>query len=133
MKKIMVLAILFIPVAVFAENYPGFDQQQMQAMMQKAQEMQACMNNVDQTEMQELERRGKLLEVEVKKLCASGRRSEAQSKAIAFTKEFANSSSMKEVQKCGEMAKEIMSAFPKVAQSSENNDAAGGHICDHLD
>lgn len=123
--------VLFTPVIVCAENQTGFDQQQMQAMMQKAQEMQACMNNVDRTEMDELEQRGKLLEAEVKKLCASGQRSEAQSRAVDFTNEMANSSSMKELRKCGEMAKEMMSAFPKIGKTSDD-DGSDIHICDNL-
>ncbi len=131
MKKLVLSVILIMPVVVFAENPIGIDQQQMQAMMEKAQEMQACMNNVDKAEMKELEIRGRQLEAEVKQLCALGKRSEAQNKAIAFTKEFASSASMKEIQKCGEMAKEIMSGFPKVTQSTEKS-VSEGHICDNL-
>lgn len=131
MKKLILLSVLLIPGTVFAENNGGFDQQQMQALMQKAQEMQECMNNVDRSEIQALEVRGKQLELEVKKMCASGQRAEAQSKAIAFTKEFANSSSMKEIKKCGEMAKEVMSQFPKISQSSEDG-GTESHICDSL-
>lgn len=131
MKKLISLVILLLPITVVAENNGGFDQQQMQALMEKAQEMQKCMNNVDQSEMQKLEKKGRLLEAEVRQLCASGQRSEAQNKALAFTKDFANSSSMNEIQKCGEMAKEIMSGFPKVGQT-EGKENAGAHICDHL-
>ena len=120
-----------MPVVVCAENYSGFDQQQMQTMMQKAQEMQACMNKVDRNEMEELEKQGKQLESDVKALCTSGQRAEAQSKVIAFIEEFKNSSSMKEIQKCGEMAKEIMSGFPKMTKSSTSGDS-DGHICDNL-
>ena len=50
MKQAIVLFILLLPFPVFAESMGGMSEAQMQQMMQQAQAMQACMQNVDQSE-----------------------------------------------------------------------------------
>lgn len=130
MKNSMLLIILFMPLVVFAENYPGFDSQQMQGMMKKAQEMQACMQNVDQAEMRALEQKGKQMQIEVKKLCAAGKRDQALDVAIEYSQEMAKSPAIQEMKKCGEMMQEMM---PELSQFSKDysGDNSDGHICDN--
>jgi len=130
MKSSMLLIMLFVPFLVFAENYSGLDSKQMQNMMQKAQDMQNCMQNVDQAEMQALEKQGKKMQAEVKKLCVAGKRDEALNVAIEYSQKMAQSAAIEEMKKCGEMMQEIMpdlSRFSK-EQSTDNSD---GHLCDN--
>jgi len=119
-----------MPLTVFAENYPGFDAQQMQGMMQKAQEMQACMQNVDQAKMRALEAQGKQMQAEVKKLCVAGKRDQALNAAIEYSQEMEKSSAIQEMKKCGEMMEEIM---PSLSDFSKDysGDSSGAHICDN--
>ena len=126
----MLLVILFVPLTVFAQDFSGFDSPQMQGMMQRAQEMQACMKNIDQTEMKALEQQGKQMQAEVKKLCVAGKRDQAQNVAIAFSQKVLKSSAMQEMKKCGEKMVEMMSELSQFAKDY-TNDNSDGHICDN--
>ena len=106
-----------------AQNYPG-----MNAVdMQKLQEMQSCMEKVDQDKMKALEQRQNQFDAEVKSLCDSGKRDEAQQKAISYAKEMMNNPAIKAVSKCSEIAKGMMPAMPftNMAKESDNK-----HVCD---
>ena len=133
MRNLTGLVMLLIPVIAIAQSPAdfGFDQQQMQAMMQKGQEMQACMNNIDQTEMKAFEQQGRQMEAEVKELCAAGQRAEALNKAMAFGKKVMNNSAMQQMKKCGEMMQGMMPEMLQFSRDYENDDSQG-HICDNL-
>ncbi len=133
MKKLFIFVVLLVPVITVAENFPAMDKQQMQAMMDQAQKMQTCMKNIDQSEMQAFEQRGRKMEAEVKAMCAAGNRSEAQSKAITFSKEVAASSFIQKLKSCGDMMKGIISNLPKMMRSYEDQkDGSKHHICDEF-
>ena len=124
--------ILFMPLTSVAQDFPGFDSQQMQGMMQKAQEMQSCMKNIDQAEMKALEQKGKQMQAEVKKLCAAGKRDQALDKAIAYGKEMAKSSAIQEMKKCGEKMQGMMPELSKFSKDYSNDGSEDeGHICDN--
>jgi hypothetical protein len=129
MKNTIYAAILLMPILVSAQNIPGVDPQKMQAMMQKAQEMQACMQKVDQTEMKAFQQRVKQTGEEVKALCSAGKRAEALSKAMSFSKEIASSTTMQEMKKCGEIMKGFMPDFSEITRAYQD-DGSKGHICD---
>ena len=105
------------------------DQQQMQAMMQKTQEMQTCMQNVDESEMQAFQQRAEKMGAEVKALCAAGKRAEAQNKMMSFAKELNNDDTMQTLKKCGEIMQGMMPEFAGIAQTQESDDPKS-HICD---
>lgn len=132
MRNLTGLVVLLIPVLAFAENIPGFDQQQMQAMMQKGQEMQACMQNIDQAEMKALEQQGKQMQADVEKLCAAGKRDEALNKAIAYSKDMVKNPAMQAMKKCGEIMKDMMPDLSQFAKDYSSDDSEG-HICDNWD
>lgn len=125
MKMSIVFFMLLLPMSVFAQDMDGMNEQ----MMQQMQGMQACMQNIDQAEMQAIEQRSKQMEVEVQALCAEGKRNEALEKAAAFGKEVANNQAMQEMSKCGEGMKNMM---PKIAMDAQNADGGetARHICD---
>lgn len=129
MKQAIVFFILLMPIAVFAENMGGMSQEQIQQMMQQAQGLQTCMQNIDQSEIQAFEQRAKQMEAETQALCASGKRDEAMQMAMTFGKEVSRSKAMQEMKKCGEGMKNMM---PKIASVDQNNDPdkSGRHICD---
>lgn len=128
MKQAAVLFMLLLPLSVFAENMGGMSEAQMQQMMQMAQGMQTCMQNVDQAEMQAFEQRAKQMSVDTQALCASGKRDEAMQLAMAFAKETSGNKAMQAMKKCGEGMKNMI---PKVAAAAQN-DKLGRHICDEL-
>ncbi len=129
MKIAIYFAILLMPALVSAQTIPGADPQKMQEMMQKAQEMKACMQNVDQTKMKAFQQRVKQTGEEVKALCSAGKRDEALNKAMSFSKEIASDTTMQEMKKCGEIMKGFMPDFSEITQAYQD-DGAKGHVCD---
>jgi hypothetical protein len=85
------------------------------------------MQNVDQGKLKVLEQRSYEIEAEVKSLCASGKRDEAQNKAISFGKEVAKDPTMQVMRKCGEMMKGMPLNMPFMDQ---DKDYSSHHVCD---
>ena len=127
MKIPAIILLLLIPIASFAQDHQGMNEKDMQKMMQQMQKMESCMQNIDQTELKALEQRSSRSEAEVKSLCASGKREEAQAKAISFGKEIARDPVMQAMKKCGEMMKGMMSTMPLMNQHRVRSDH---HVCD---
>ncbi len=130
MKQAVVLFMLLLPLSVFAENMGGMSEEQMQQMMQQAQGMQTCMQNIDQAEMQAFEQRAKQMSVDAQALCASGKRDEAMQLAMAFGKETSGNKAMQAMKKCGEGMKNMMPKIPSAAQN--DGVTPSRHICDEL-
>lgn len=127
MKKLTVLLFLFIPALGYSQNYPGMNEADMQKMIQQMEKMQSCMEKVDESKLKALEKRSHQMEAEVKSLCASGKRDEAQKEAIAFGKEIANNATMQSMMKCGEIMKQAM---PKMTFTGLDKESANIHVCD---
>lgn len=129
MKTSALILFLLVPVLAAAQNYQEMNKGDMQKMMQQAQEMQACMENVDQKEMKRLEQLSRQFEAEVKSLCAKGQRDEAQQKAISYGKKMAKDPAVQTVQKCSNIMKDAMPNLPFI---DHEDDSSGGHVCDEL-
>ncbi|MEW8028280.1 MAG: hypothetical protein AB2792_16260 [Candidatus Thiodiazotropha sp.] len=112
---------------------PGMSDQQMQQMMMQAQEAQKCFSKIDQSQMDELQAKGKKMEADIKALCAAGKRDEAMSAAMKYSKQMYNDPKMKEMRKCSEMMKDMMASMPQphMPPTVEEREKAG-HICDDM-
>ena len=129
MRNLIRFIILLMPVLVSAQGFPGVDPQKMQAMMEKAKEMQECRGKVDQVKVQAFKQRGKQMSAKIKALCAAGKREEAVTEALSYSKELASDSTMSDVKKCGKIMEEFMPDLSTVEQTYEQ-DSSAGHICD---
>jgi len=109
----------------------GMTEEQMQQLMQNVEKMQECFAKMDQAAMQSLTAKGEKMQAEVKALCATGKRDEAQSKAIEYGKEIANSKEMQEMKKCSEMAGDMMQQMP-MAPGTDGDFSEMGHVCDEM-
>jgi len=127
MKIPVIILLLLMPIVALAQSHQGMNEKDMQKMMQQMQKMKSCMQNIDQTKLKALEQRSSRSEAEVKSLCASGKREEAQAKAISFGKKIASDSIMQAMKKCSEMTKGMMSKAPIMDQ---HKDRSGHHVCD---
>ena len=78
MKKLAITLLCLTPIISFAQNPMGMSEADMQKMMQQMQEAQACMEKIDQAELDVLEKKAEKFEAEMKSLCASGKRDAAQ-------------------------------------------------------
>ncbi len=131
MNKLLVGSLLVFPIAVCAQNFGGMpmDETQMQQMMQQAQQMQECMANIDQAELDAFQQKAEEMDAEVKALCAAGKRDAAMARAMAFGKETAHSQVMQDMQKCGEGMRNMTPNLPRTAQPHEDG-GQSRHICD---
>jgi hypothetical protein len=127
MKKFFIYQFLLIPVVSLAQNYQGMNEADMQKMMQQMEKMQSCMEKVDTDRLKALEQKSRQMETEIKSLCANGKRDEAQKKALSFGKEISNDRTMKTIQKCGEMMKDVM---PEITFKGLDKESMDRHICD---
>lgn len=127
MKKLVITLLCLMPITSFAQNPMGMSEADMQNMMQQMQKAQACMEKIDQAELEALEKKANQFEAEMKSLCASGKRDEAQEKAMVYMKEVVNSSAVKEAKRCGEMMQGMMQSMPLV---NEEKDYSKQHVCD---
>ena len=132
MKKILVVIVAaFLPVAAFAQNFQNMSEQDMANMMQKAMEVQICMEKIDQAELQALEQRANAFEAEVEALCAEGKRDKAQKKAIAYGKEMAKNPVLQDMKKCTEPMQGVMQQMPMMQQEMDyDKDYENIHVCD---
>lgn len=134
MKPAITILSLLLPVTVVAQNYPGMgagsmNQGDMMNMMQKAQQMQACMQGLDQSKLQQLEQQARQVETEVKTLCNSGQRDDAQQEASSFAREMLDNPDIQKIMKCGEELHGMLPQMPYMDQAN-NTDPSGSHVCD---
>jgi hypothetical protein len=128
MKLSLSFFLALLPAIATAADNQSMSQEDMQRMMQQAQKAALCMQNIGEDDMKKLEQRGYQFETEVRALCDSGKRVEAQKKAIEFAKDFENDPAMVQMKKCGEGLESMM---PKMAIANQDNDDSA-HVCDEL-
>jgi len=88
------------------------------------------MANIDPEKIKVIEQQSNQFMGEVKSLCANGKRNEAQTKAISFSKEMENSDVLKTMKKCADMMKGIMQEMPAMDQFYDDPNQ---HVCDVKD
>ncbi len=133
MKTSIFLLFLFLPTIAFAQDFQNMNQGDMQKMMEQAQKMQVCIQNIDQEKLQELEQRSEQFGIEIKTLCDSGKRDKAQEKAMSFAKEMAKDPTVLQMGKCGEMMQgampDMMADMPFMDQE-QDGEQSSMHVCD---
>lgn len=137
MTNLIYLLILF-PTVVFSQMQPGMPpnmpmdmemiQRNMQKMdMGKMQETMACMKNVDRSLLEGLKEEGEKIKAEIVSLCKSGKRDEAQDKAIAYGKEMMSKPGLMKMRDCGKMMAGMMLGMPSEHIEEETKNS---HVCD---
>ncbi|MEX2517325.1 MAG: hypothetical protein WD572_10545 [Gammaproteobacteria bacterium] len=127
--KIPTIACLAFTLAA-AAVHAGADmtEEQMQQMMQQAEQMQKCMTRVDESELEIFGARAEVMEQEINALCDAGQRDQAQQLALEYGKQISNSNVMQELKQCGDMAQVLLEQLPGLsAQTAEADDL---HVCD---
>jgi hypothetical protein len=128
MKRKLYFTLLVMPAIAFAQDDPGqMNQQQMQAMMSKMQEMQTCMQQIDQAQMEAIGQRAKKVDAEIKALCAKGERDDAQDLAVEFSEEIKDEPNIKIMRECSKGMEGVMQDMPFGAQPK---DLDASHVCD---
>ncbi len=101
----------------------------MQALIQQAQQAQLCMQDIDTSVFDKMEKEGSQVESKVKALCANGQRGKAQKVAIDYSRKMMNSEEMKKVRECGESLRGMMPVMPydNMEENFKNK-----HVCDEI-
>lgn len=115
-------------VAVRAAGPGGMSEEQMQSMMQNAQKMQDCFENIDRSAIDRLKQEGNRAEAEIRALCKAGKRDQAQARAVEYSRTMRDSEEFKSIRKCGMMAMENM---PLMTEKSME-EGEHGHVCDRM-
>lgn len=137
MKHASIFALSIITLSIntptYAQPMPDFNQGNMQAMMQQMQKMAACMEKVDQKRMKQLEKKATAFENNMKSLCSAGKRSEAQSQAMAFGKKMVDDPVVQQIQRCTKnMADSMKGMMPPNAIDEMVDDYNSKHVCDEI-
>lgn len=122
-------SLVVLGAALFSQN--AFTQApseaDMQRMMQRADAMQRCFSQVDQSALEKLANDAKAIEKELKALCKEGKRDEAMDKAVAFARQVSNSKDLKTIRRCGDMAQQFM---PRTIFEDYAQEKSQEHVCD---
>ena len=130
MKK-LILTLIFVlaPVFVQAQSNSGTSED-MTKMLEQAMKAQACMQDIDTSEFERLQQEGEKMEAEVKALCASGKRDQAQDRAIAYSKEMMALPAMQKMRECSELMRGML---PKMPFDNFEEEFKNKNICDEME
>lgn len=67
---------------------------------EQMQKMKDCMKNIDYKNISKIEKRGSEIARDIRVLCKKGKRNEAKSKGMIFTKEVWNAPELKTIRNC---------------------------------
>ena len=129
MKTAFILVVLLAPAGALAQNPGAMNQGNMQNMMQVMQQVQECMAGIDEAKLQELQVKSEKMSREIDSLCSQGQRDKAQKTAITFGREIASDPTLKQMQKCGEMAQGALPMMGEV-KTYDEKEYASKHVCD---
>jgi hypothetical protein len=122
------VGMLLAAVPVIAQDWGSLDQDKINQMMQQGQAVQACMAEIDQSELERVQAEGEAMLNEIRSMCSAGKRGEAQSQAIVYGKEMVDEPVVKELQACVGLAG--MSIPAATWSQLEDTDKAPAHVCD---
>ena len=128
--KVSIIGLLFlVPVLTLAQDGLPWSSEggDMQEMMEKLQQVQSCMANIDPTKLQQLEQRSKALQSKIVGLCAAGKRKQAQSAALKLATELVQDRTMSRLKRCAEeITEELPGSFLQALEERLNNQQVCG-------
>ena len=128
-KVILTLALAFTTTFAYAQSNSGTSED-MTKMLEQAMKAQACMQDIDTSEFEKLEQEGKKMEADIKTLCASGKRDQAQEQAIAYSNEMMALPAMQKMRECSELMRGIL---PKMPFDNFEEEFKNKNICDEME
>ena len=79
--------------------------------------------------MQEVKQQAQQVETEVRSLCSSGKRDDAQQEAMTFAKEMMSNPDIQKIMECGKKMGDMMPPMPYMDQVNGSDDSVR-HVCD---
>lgn len=99
----------------------------LQQLQQHALEMQACLDSIDQSELERLRADSAAVEADIRGLCSAGQRDAAQARAVEFGQRVAATPEMSELAGCTTMLGEML---PPITAMAVAEAADREHVCD---
>jgi len=131
MRKIILnlLVLPFIVAASLAAAQNTLNGQDMNKIMEQAQKAQACMQSIDQSKLEEIKQGSEKMETEIRALCDSGKRDEAQDKAIDYSQKMMKSEAILKMRECTELMRGML---PEMPFDNFEEKMASSNVCDEL-
>ena len=114
-----------LPVLASAQAPPGFDpakmmeqfndpavMKKMEAMAAEAEKAQQCMEGIDQSQLEALQKRAEDASKEIEALCAAGKKDEALRKGLSLSRELNGNATVKKMRECSKGMTEAMKGMP---------------------
>lgn len=131
MNRLAALAALSaLTLSAHAQPPGGMSEADMQKMMQGMQEMQACMEKIDQAALERMGREGEQMNAEIKALCAEGRRDAAQARAMEYGMKIAKDPTMQAMAECGKKMQGVMPQMQQSMAAPTAEELKNRHVCD---
>jgi hypothetical protein len=118
-------AAALLPAVLLAQTYGGFNREDLEPLIGKA---QACMAKADQNELQTLQSDALLVMTETQAMCNAGDRDAAQQNTIEFAQQSLQKPVVKEWQQCMGILGQTLPLLALVQM--QNPQATGSHVCD---
>ena len=129
-KTILALLLLpFVVVVPLATAQNTLNGQDMSKIMEQAQKAQACMQSIDQSKLEEIKKGSEQMETDIRALCDSDKRDEAQEKAIDYSRKMMKSEAMVKMRECTELMRGML---PEMPFDNFEEKMASSNVCDEL-
>lgn len=99
---------------------------QMEFLLREAARLQACLKEVDEKSMEELRAKGETAAAEVRQMCDSGQREQAQAYAIDSARALADIPAAQKLQQCTGALSTLLDALPLLGATA----VQGANVCD---
>ena len=132
MKIIEAGVMVTLMLAAGAAGAQGMSEADMQRMMQQAEKMQACMQQVDQAAMQAMQAEAEAKTAEIDGLCRAGKRDAAQKTAMQYGLEMAKDPNVARMRECSKMMQAAMANMPQMPRAAmpDVEELKSRHVCD---
>jgi hypothetical protein len=118
-------AATLLPAILLAQTYGGFNREDLEPLIGKA---QACMAQADQSQLQALQSDALQLMAATEAMCKAGGRDTAQQNSIAFAQQSLQKPVVKEWQQCMGVLGQTLPLL--VLVQMQNPAATDSHVCD---
>lgn len=99
------------------------DPEAMQRMVAQMDEMQKCMEKIDQKELDALQKRAESASKEIEALCKAGKKDRALARAMELADEMRSDATVKQVRECTKDVEDIMQSMPMGAVPGVTDDS----------
>ena len=141
LAPLLLVILFFMPQATLSQAPPGMDSAEMmrlmqdpaamQRMMEEADKASKCMEGIEKSKIDALQRRGEEVSREIERLCAAGKRDEAMAYAMKVGKEMNSDPTVKKMRACTKDMSQMLEGMPvmQLPGMTEQDDARDEDIC----